>query len=87
MTLGELTETYGKILENRTEALEFQARLAGAEIKSSNKTKTSESGENEQPKPRGIVDSLKQKKQSEMHSAAKSGQKTTFSDGVGYMVI
>lgn len=67
--------------------MEFKARLAGANIKSSSNGSSSESGETKQPKPRGIVDKLRQKKQSEMQTAAKSGKQTTFSDGVGYMVI
>jgi hypothetical protein len=87
LTLEELTETYGKILKNRSEALEFKAKLAGANIKSSSPAETSETGEKQEPKPRGIVDSLRQKKQAEMQQSAKSGERTTFSDGVGYMVI
>jgi hypothetical protein len=74
-------------LKNRSEALEFKAKLAGANIKSSSAAESSESGEKEQPKSRGLVDKLRQKKQSEMHQAAKSGKQTTFSDGVGYRVI
>jgi len=67
--------------------MEFKARLAGANIKSSSVDSNSDSSEVKQPKPKSLVDKLRQKKQSEMQDAAKSGKKTTFSDGVGYMVI
>lgn len=67
--------------------MEFKAKLAGANIKSSSTDSSSESVETTEPKPRGLVDKLRQKKQSEMQAAAKSGKQTTFSDGVGYMVI
>lgn len=87
LTLEELTETYGKILKNRSEDMEFKARLAGAKIKPSGDKQPEESQSSKPTKQSGLVDRLKQNKQAEMHTTAKSGKQTTFSDGVGYMVI
>lgn len=72
-------ETYEKIVERRKEDIEFQAKMAGAEIKPSN---------NSQPEQQSsLVERLRKRKESEMVKNAKTGKPSQFSDGVAYKVI
>lgn len=82
LTLDELMVTYNKILDNRTQHMEFSARLAGAEIKGS-----SNKGQPSEPKQSNLVQNLKKARESKLESQAKTGKNATFSDGVAYKVI
>lgn len=74
--------TYNKILDNRTQEMEFSARLAGAELKGS-----SRNSDSSDKKPSGLVENLRKAKQSQLESQAKTSNNATFSDGVAYRVI
>lgn len=83
LTLEELTITYNKILENRSEHMEFSAKLAGAEIKKSG----SSGKESSAPKESSLVENLRKANENKLQSQAKSNKPTSFSDGVAYRVI
>jgi hypothetical protein len=85
LTLQELMITYDKILETRFDRMEFEAKIAGAEIKSSRSS--SGSSESEPAKESSLVSRLREKKEKELQSQARSDKPTSFSDGVGYRVI
>jgi len=78
LTMDELVTTYNKILSRRNEEAEFQAKIAGAEIR----------GEEKQEEG---MSSLKRRiqaaKDEERLKAAAGGKKTQFSEGIGYTVI
>jgi hypothetical protein len=72
-------ETYEKIIERRKEDIEFQAKMAGAEIKQPN---------NPQPENQSsLIERLRKRKETEMVKTAKTGKPSQFSDGVAYRVI
>ncbi|MCA1799849.1 MAG: hypothetical protein LC650_00960 [Actinobacteria bacterium] len=81
LTMEELVKTFNKILTRRNEEAEFQAKIAGAEMKGSTQGKPQE----------GSVDSLKEKVrariEAERQDKAKKGEKTEFTKGIGYKVI
>lgn len=74
--------TYNRILENRNEHMEFSAKLAGAEVKSSGRP-----SEPAHQKESSIVSNLRKAKESKLQSDAKNNKSASFSDGVGYQVI
>jgi hypothetical protein len=85
LTLTELMETYERILDNRSNQMEFDARIAGVELKSSaSSSRQSSSEESKQP---SLVERLKNKKQSDMQAEALKKGSSQYSDGVGYKVI
>lgn len=83
LTIIELMETYEKILDNRSSEMEFDAKIAGVELKSSAGS-TSRAREESTP---SLVERLKDKKNKEMESKALNKGTTQFSDGVAYQVI
>jgi hypothetical protein len=85
MTLDELIETYESISNRKTDEMEFLAKINGADFKrSSSSPAPSEEKNTNSP---GLVERLKQKRESSKETLAISGQKTNFSEGVGYQVI
>ena len=82
LTLEELMVTYTKILENRNEHMEFSAKIAGVEVKSSGK-----SGGSQPPKESSLIENLRKAKEKDLQSAVKNNKSASFSDGVGYRVI
>jgi hypothetical protein len=85
MTLDELVETYESISDRKTDEMEFLAKINGADFKRSSSS-PAPSEEKKQDSP-GLVQRLKQRRESNKESSAISGQKTNFSEGVGYQVI
>lgn len=77
--------TYDKILETRFDRMEFDAKIAGAEIKGSRSSNGSSNAEPE--KESSLVSRLREKKEKELQSQAKGNKPASFSDGVGYRVI
>ena len=77
-------ETYEKILDNRSNQMEFDAKIAGVELKTSGSSAKQAPQETQQP---SLVQRLKNKKQSEMQSEAAAKGSAKFSDGVGYKAI
>lgn len=84
MTLEELLETYESIADRKTDEMEFLAKINGADFKRS--APPASKGEEKKDSP-GLVERLKQKRESEKQTSAVSGKKTNFSEGVGYQVI
>lgn len=85
LTLDELMVTYSKILDNRTEHMEFSAKIAGVEIKKSSASpQTNRSSEKKTP---SIVENLRKARESDLQAKAKTSSGATFSDGVAYRVI
>ena len=85
LTLDELMVTYSKILDNRTEHMEFSAKIAGVEIKKSSAPPSG--SQSSEKKPSSIVDNLRKARESELQTKAKTSNGATFSDGVAYKVI
>ena len=77
--------TYDTILETRFNRMEFDAKIAGAEIKSSRPS--GETSNVEPKKENSLVSRLRQKKQQDLQTQAKNNKSASFSDGVGYQVI
>jgi hypothetical protein len=86
MTIEELLETYESIADRRTDEMEFMAKINGADFKRSSPPPAAEESQEKEKSP-GLVERLKLRKESEQQSKALSGQKTNFSEGVGYQVI
>ena len=84
MTLDELVETYESISDKKIDEMEFLAKINGADFKRSSSPAPSEERKQNSP---GLVERLKQRRESNKESSAISGQKTNFSEGVGYQVI
>lgn len=85
MTIEELLETFESIADRRTNEMEFMAKINGADFKRSSPPPAP--GEEKKENSPGLVERLKRRKESEQQSKALSGQKTNFSEGVGYQVI
>lgn len=80
LTIDELIETFDIISENRVKEMEFLAKLNGAEVKSSGSSSP-------QTESNSLAERLRSKMNKEKEDLAISGNKTSFSDGVGYQVI
>lgn len=85
MTIEELIETYESIVDKRTDEMEFLAKINGAEFKRPSRPPTS--GEEKEKNSPGLVERLKQKRETQKEVSAVSGERTNFSEGVGYQVI
>lgn len=88
MTLEELISTYERIVENRSNEMEFSAKLAGAEFKKSGSaSRSSSSGDAGPSKQPGLADRLRSKIESERVKDASQNKKSNFAEGIGYKVI
>lgn len=75
MTLDELTTTYSAILEKENKRMEFEAKIAGAELK------------NESNSSGGLKEYMRQKEQEMREAKAVAGQTADFGAGIGHTVI
>lgn len=83
VTLDELVQIFNSLTERENRRMEFQARMAGAEIKGdSDNTQKQASTE-----PNSLADRLRAKKQEKLQAESKAGKTTEFAQGVGHTVI
>jgi hypothetical protein len=82
LTLDELVLTYNKIVEQENNRMEFEAKIAGAEIKSNSGQQTQQANTD----TNSLADRLRARKAARLESDAGKGE-TAFSQGVGYQVI
>lgn len=87
LVLDELLMTYEKIMENRIEHMEFQAKVAGAEIKKTNASQDQGRQQDAEAPKTNLIGRLRNKTESDKMKEAVDKGSSTFSDGVGYQVI
>jgi hypothetical protein len=88
MTLEELIATYERIVENRSNEMEFSAKLAGAEFKKSAAPASSPPNDQEPSAPKqSLADRLRSRVDSDRVKGASENKKTNFAEGIGYQVI
>lgn len=82
LTLDELIEAFNAIIDRENRRMEFDARLAGAEM--GDKQSNNKQADTNTPT---LADKLKARKQQEREGQTSSKTPTEFSQGVGYQVI
>jgi hypothetical protein len=88
MTLEELIATYERIVENRSNEMEFSAKLAGAEFKKTVAPSSSSSNSQDGSVPKqSLAERLRSRVDSDRVKGASENKKTNFAEGIGYQVI
>jgi hypothetical protein len=82
LSLGELLETYSKMMEVKVQDREFHASVMGAEFKAKSSPRREESNKQDAPP---LAERLREKVRKEQQDKAKTSGK--FAEGVGYRVI
>lgn len=83
LTLDELFEAFNALTEKENRRMEFEARLAGAEMKGES-NKNSRQADTDKS---SLVDRIRARQQAEREQAGGQKKPSEFSQGVGYQTI